>query len=343
MRSARRLGRSGRERVIRLLRSAETDTTQRRRRVGQAYVTLAAVTWSTAGVLQHGLRVSVATQVAGRATFATVTLFAFTVMQQRGGSAILRRPDRSELAMATCMATASGTFIVALNYASVANVLILQAAAPIAAAGIAWRTLGEPISRRAVGAMLLALCGIALIAGAPGGLGAVGVSLSVLMSLAFALSVVIARHRRDVSMAPAMCLSQVFVLLVSAPFCHPGSVDALDGLRLAVLGVVQVGLGLCFLTVGARRIPATEVAVISLLEVILGPVWVWLWWSQEPAVPTLIGGATVIAAAILLAAERGSESAESNPRALAGVKATSPPVGAAAGDVSAHLTGTGCD
>ena len=46
------------------------------------------------------------------------------------------------------------------------------------------------------------------------------------MTLAFAVAVVITRHRRDISMAPAICLSQVIVLAVVAPFADPGSVDA---------------------------------------------------------------------------------------------------------------------
>ena len=40
---------------------------------------------------------------------------------------------------------------------------------------------------------------------------------------------------------------------------------------LVLLGVGQMGLGLAFLTVGARLIPAAEVALITLLEVVLGP------------------------------------------------------------------------
>ena len=102
------------------------------------------------------------------------------------------------------------------------------------------------------------------------------------MTFCFALSVVITRHRRDISMAPAICLSQFLVLVVTAPFAHPLSVGSTDLLLIVALGVGQIGLGLAFLTIGARLIPAAEVALITLLEVVLGPLWVWLALSERP-------------------------------------------------------------
>ena len=43
-----------------------------------------------------------------------------------------------------------------------------------------------------------------------------------------------------------------------------------------LLGGGQIGLGLALLTIGARLIPAAQVGLITLLEVVLGPLWVWL-------------------------------------------------------------------
>ena len=62
-----------------------------------------------------------------------------------------------------------------------------------------------------------------------------------------------------------------------------------------------MGLGLAFLTMGARLIPAAEVALITLLEVVLGPVWVWIALSERPSTATLVGGVIVIAAVVLQA------------------------------------------
>ena len=65
-----------------------------------------------------------------------------------------------------------------------------------------------------------------------------------------------------------------------------------------------MGLGLAFLTVGARLIPAAEVALITLLEVVLGPLWVWIGYSETPGLATLVGGAVVIVAVLLQTMQR---------------------------------------
>src|SRR4029077_2582710 len=131
-------------------------------------------------------------------------LLVFVVLSERRG---VVRPfasmGRAELAVAVCTAIPSGMFIVALNHTTVANVLFMQAVAPIAAALIAWVALHESVSRRTAVAMVVALGGVGLMVGGPGGAHGLGLVLSVLMTLSFAVTVVITRHRRDISMAPA--------------------------------------------------------------------------------------------------------------------------------------------
>jgi drug/metabolite transporter (DMT)-like permease len=270
------------------------------RRRGQLFVAFAAVAWSSAGVLQRELSVDTTTQLAGRALFACIALAGFVAVSNRGRTIVaFRSMGTAGFAVAVCTAIASGSFIVALNHAKVANVLFMQAVAPIAAALLAWIALGESISRRAWAAMAVALLGVALMVGSPGSGGVLGVAVSLVMTLAFAVSIVITRHRREVSMAPAICLSQLLVVLAIAPLAHPTTVTERDLALLVLLGVGQMGLGLAFLTVGARLIPAAEVALITLLEIVLGPLWVWIALSERPVLTTIIGGVVVILAVVL--------------------------------------------
>jgi drug/metabolite transporter (DMT)-like permease len=271
-------------------------------RRGRAFVALAAVAWSTAGILQRELSVGVPTQLAGRALFAVVGLLAYIAIAERGAVVrAFRAIGRGGLAIAALMAISSGAFLIALNHASVASILFMQALAPLLAA-VFGLLLGEPVSRRTWLAMTIAFGGVALMVGGPGRPGALGLGLSVLMTTSFAGTLVITRHLRDVSMAPATCLSQVVVLLAAAPFTHPGAVGARDGGLLVALGVGQIGLGLVLLTIGGRLIPAAEVALITLLEVVLGPLWVWIFLSEQPSAATLAGGAIVLGAVAIQAA-----------------------------------------
>lgn len=272
------------------------------RRRGQVYVALAALAWSSAGLLQRELPVGTATQVAGRAFFASVALLAYVGWtERRGFGRAFGRIGWPGLAVALFTAVASSTFIVALNHTTVANVLFLQALAPLAAALITWFALREPASRRTVASMAVAVAGVGVMVGTPGGARGLGLALSVAMTLSFALSVVITRHNRHVSMTPAVCLSQLIVLVAFGPFSHPARIDVPDLGLIVALGVGQIGLGLVFLTIGARLIPAAEVALITLLEVVLGPLWVWLALRERPGSATLLGGAIVIGAVLLQA------------------------------------------
>jgi drug/metabolite transporter (DMT)-like permease len=295
---------------------------------GQAAVALAAIVWSTAGVLQRQLSVGVATQVAGRALFAAVAVAAYVAAVERGRVvAACRSVGGAGVGFAASVAVSSGAFIVALNHASVAQVLFIQSIAPVLAALLGRALLGESLSGRTAVAMAVALLGVGVMVGSPGGGSALGDGLSVLMALGFAVAIVIARHRRDVSMAPATGLAQLMLLIVAAPVALAGhvAVGVPDVLWLALFGAGQIGVGLILLTIGARLIPAAQVALISLLEVVLGPLWVWLAVGERPGAATVVGGAIVVAAVVLQArdpgarqrrsrGERGAVEAEHPPR-----------------------------
>ena len=270
-------------------------------RRGRIYVALAAVAWSTAGLFQRELTVGVGTQVAGRAFFAVLGILGYVAISERGSIVrAFRSIGWAGLAAAGLMAISSGSFIVALNYTTVANVLFMQALSPVLAA-VLGMLVGEAVSRRTWIAMAIAVCGVALMVGGPDHPSALGVSLTLLMTVTFAGALVITRHRRDVSMAPATCLSQVLVLFAALPFAEAGDIGARDLMLLVALGVGQIGLGLIFLTIGARLIPAAEVALITLLEVVLGPLWVWLALSERPGTATIVGGLIVLGAVVFQA------------------------------------------
>jgi drug/metabolite transporter (DMT)-like permease len=279
---------------------------------GRVFVALAAVAWSTAGLFQRELSVGTATQVAGRAVFAALGLLAYIAAAERGAIvSAFRAIGSGGLAVVALLATSSASFIAALNHASVANVLFMQALAPILAA-VLGTLIGDPVSRRTWAAMLIALVGVAAMAGGPGHPTALGLGLSLLMTVSFAATLVITRHRRDVSMAPATFLSQLVVLVVFAPFASAGSVSGIDVGLLTAFGITQIGLGFVFLTIGARLLPAGEVALITLLEIVLGPLWVWAALSERPSAATLLGGAVVLGAVVLAAR---SEPAPAQPAA----------------------------
>jgi drug/metabolite transporter (DMT)-like permease len=266
------------------------------RSLGAAYTALAAAAWSLAGILQRQLHMSLASQLAGRAVFASLAVLVLVAVAERGQvTRAFRAIGRPGLAVAVLMAVASGAFITALDKTTVADVMVIQALAPLAAA-LLGMLAGEPVRPRTWAAMGVAVGGFAVMAGAPSRPGLAGTAFSFIAMFCYAATIVVARRKAEVSMAPATCLSQVLVFAAFAPFAHVSEMGGSNLGYLALMGVVQMGLALFFLSLGARLIPAVEVALIAQLENVLAPLWVWLAGIEHPSVPTIIGGIVVIGA-----------------------------------------------
>jgi len=225
---------------------------------GRIAILVAAVAWSLAGLGQRGLDATPATQVAGRALFAFLALLVVVAVTERSGIiGSFRSLGRDGLTLAVFLAISSGTFLLALNYTSVANVLFLQAASPMMAALLGWILLSERISRRTWIAMLLAAVGVGAMVLGSFDAGVLAVVLPIVMTASFAIVIVIARHRRDVSMMPATCASQVLVVVVVAPFASFTSATTRDWEIFFALGVFQMGFGLALLVAAGATMAAS--------------------------------------------------------------------------------------
>lgn len=193
------------------------------------------------------------------------------------------------------------TFIPSLQLTSVANVAIIIAFQPFAAAAIAWLWLREAAAPRTMLASLVALAGIVVIvSGAAGGSDYRGIGLAGLMILSISVMTVVIRRHRDTSMVSAAAISNVLGSLVSIPFAHGiGAVTSTDLGILALFGLCQVGLGLTFFTIGSRHLPAAQSSLIGMVETPLMAFWVWLGFGEIPSQRALIGGALVMGAVIV--------------------------------------------
>nr|MCS5571687.1 hypothetical protein [Pseudomonadales bacterium] len=61
------------------------------------------------------------------------------------------------------------------------------------------------------------------------------------------------------------------------------------------------GLGFLLFTLGARHLPAVELSLLSLTEIIVGPILVWIGIGEIPTNATLIGGAIIISSIVVIA------------------------------------------
>ncbi|HEY3144991.1 MAG TPA: DMT family transporter [Dongiaceae bacterium] len=269
---------------------------------GVAMVAGAATVWSTGGLIVRHVEADAWTIVFWRGAFAAFTLLLYMAVRDgRNIVALFRNLGLGGLGVAICFGTASSSFVVALQHTSVATILFLQSASPLVAGVLAWLWLGERMTWIKALAMLLALVGVAITVSDQEANGdTLGVVLSIVIMIAFAFATVLVRRFSHIRMTPATCLSSFWLVAIGGTLGSPASVDGIELVLLFLFGACQLGIGFILFTTGARLIPAGEAILLSLLESILAPIWVWVWPTlhEYPGDRALIGGALVIAAVI---------------------------------------------
>ncbi|MEQ8356544.1 MAG: DMT family transporter [Kiloniellaceae bacterium] len=191
-------------------------------------------------------------------------------------------------------------FILGLTYTAVADVLVIVAVAPLAAAVFSRSFLGESVPLRTWVAISLTLAGIALLVADDLGSGSIYGDLAALgCALCIGASLTITRHGRAVSMVPAMALAGTLTALVALPLALMLEVGPLlpSGPPLTytlLMGLVVVPISFALITVGPRYLPAPEVGLLLLMETVLGPLWVWLVIGEYPGDLAMMGAGVVV-------------------------------------------------
>lgn len=190
-------------------------------------------------------------------------------------------------------------FCFAISNTSAANALLIFACMPLIAALIGWAVLGESVRPATWVAIFVAMTGIAIVAsGSLGGGGIFGDAMALANALFTALFFVIARHRSDLNFIPANVLGFVIGALISAPFVELGPLESAQWVWLILGGCIVLPGAIALFTLALRYLPAAEVALIGLLEVVLGPLLVWFILQEKVPQNTIIGGTVLLSALV---------------------------------------------
>lgn len=186
--------------------------------------------------------------------------------------------------------------VAAVDRTTVANVLVIVAAAPMVAAVLSAVVLRESLARRTWIAIPTAMAGVALAFSA----GVEGTSnrgdlLAAGVAVAIGANLTLLRRNRAVDMVPAGFAGGLLAAVVLAAVGTAGTVNGDDILPLIAMGGLSVPAGLALLTLATRHLSSPEVALIVLLETILGPVFAAVAVSEAIPLRTLGGGAVVVA------------------------------------------------
>ena len=192
------------------------------------------------------------------------------------------------------------SFVFAVNYTQVANVLIILSSTPLIAALLSTIILKEYVSKPTWGAIIAGIIGVVIVFGEGAQAGSsLGNIFAIITAFALAVTFIIIRHCKHVNMIPATALGAALSAFIVAPVAAPMSIDPQSWPLLFLLGFVIMPLSFGLITLGLRFLPAPEVALLMLLETILGPLWVWIVIDEMPSKLIFIGGAVIILAVVL--------------------------------------------
>lgn len=263
---------------------------------------VAPVLWSTAGVVtRHVERATPFEMVFWRSLFAFLFV-AIVVAALRKNPLKAGWPGLVSGAMWGVMFTA---FMLALSMTTTANALVVMSVSPLLTVLLARGFLkGDPVPIGTWVATGAAALGIGwmfasdLSAHTARDLGGMLVALSI--PIAAAVNVVTLRGAAaELDLRPAVMLGGAISCLIALPLALPLQATGKDVALLAFLGIFQLGLPCMLLVLASRALLAPEIALIGLLEVVLGPLWAWLGAGEVPARSTVTGGAIVLAALII--------------------------------------------
>ena len=274
---------------------------------GVVLVALAGVFWSVGGLLIRLIEAASAWQIVlFRALALALTLTLIIALRHRGR--LLRAFGEAGWNGVAAGIALSGGFVgwvLALHHTTVANATFMLGASPFFGALLGRLVLGEALRRPTALAMAVALAGVLVMVGGGLVLGTIrGNLLALGACLSFAIFSVLLRRGRGHDMLPCAAIAGVVSGLIALPVVLAGAPSIADAFLLtprdlalcAVMGAAQVGAGLALFTLGARHVPVAELTLLSLTELALAPIWVWLAIGEVPSGYTLLGGAIIVVA-----------------------------------------------
>ncbi len=213
-------------------------------------------------------------------------------------------------ASALCWAVMFTCFMLAMSYTTVSHVLLTMSVGPFLTALLARVILGQRILPHTWLAVLLAGAGLAYMFGSDlahsEGRALTGVLIAFCVPVAGAINFLILQHsaasKVTINLMPAVFLGAVLSALLCLPALNIHAASSTDLAWLASLGLFQLAIPCVWVVWVSARLPATEVSLLQVLEIIFGTTWAWLWGRETPSTATLLGGSIVIAVLVIHAA-----------------------------------------
>ena len=234
-----------------------------------------------------------------RSIGAAAIILVYFLVTRRPVLELVRSAGMNGLVGGLGLAVAFTGYVWGVMHSTVANALFLISASPLVAAFLGWMVLRERVARSMWFAMFGVIVGVTIMIGE--GLAEadlLGDLAALASAVGFAVFSVAIRRGRDTDMSPTILIGAAITTAFSAVMAAASgtglAAPMMDVGLAAAYGVLVIGAGIFMLTIGARNVPAAELLVLSLTEVVFASIWVWLAFGEVPSILTLVGGLIIL-------------------------------------------------
>lgn len=276
-----------------------------RRGYAMGLMVLSAVTISFGGLVIRSIEEADVWQMA---LYRSVALFlaVLGVMAWRYGGSAPRQVvaiGRPGVLAGLMMAGATLCFLQSITSTTVANTLFMLSAVPFITAALAWLVLRESLQKSTMLTMVFAAAGIlVMVAGGISAGSLYGNVMGLMTALFYSSYAIIVRRNRAMDMLPLLLVSSGMIIGLALVLRWDDlGIPLRDLLLCFVMGGLLSGGANTLFMLAAKHLAAAELTLFTLLEIALGPIWVWLFIAETPSASTALGGAIVIGAVLVRA------------------------------------------
>ncbi|HOJ89194.1 MAG TPA: DMT family transporter [Pseudothermotoga sp.] len=257
------------------------------------YLALAAALWSLAGILIKLVQWNPVAIAGARSAISALVIWAY-----------LRKPKftwKSDQILAALFYAGTVLLFVSANkFTTAANAILLQYGSPVYVAIFGSLILKEKAKISDWITIGLVIFGMFLFfVDKLGPSNLMGNVMGVLSGISFAFLIIFLRKQKDSSPIESTLLGNILTALIGLPFMFTGAPDAVSWIGIVLLGVFQLGLSYIFYSTAIKYVNALEAVLISVIEPILNPIWVFLAIGEKPTMWAFIGGAVILSSVTL--------------------------------------------
>ncbi len=264
--------------------------------IGRLYILIAAFIWSTGGFLIKNIDANPAFIALGRSAIAGIALLPFIRFKKIKN---IKRLIMLSLSYTTCLTT----FVISTKLTAAANAITIQYCAPLFLFLGLW-IVKKRLDKQKIIPMILILFGIIAFLSEPiSGSNMTGNLLAIVSGLSFALLIYFMGFDYGLSGIGLTALLNLLIVPVVALIVPWGTApyptDLTSIICLTILGIVQIGVAYVFFYAGRQIVSSIDASILSLIEPLLNPIWVFLLIGEQPTYYAIAGMVLILSAQVL--------------------------------------------